>query len=251
MKISSKKKAENRRKLIRAAVDLIIEKGFKAATMRGIAKKAGMGEATIYNYFPTKESILYAYYEDHFQDCIQKLQSIDGFNQYSFQEQLQTFFETSLDFLLPDREFISHSFKAIFLSMSHNFKQLKQSRLIFFNILDDIFQAAIEVDEIPDQVFQEIIYQLFFDFYIGIVIYWLKDSSEQFSDTTILLDKSFDLTCSALKMGIFNKAFDMAIFLFKNHILNRMQFVKDKMDTIHRIKREFMGDKTVERHTDK
>ncbi|MHC1712231.1 MAG: TetR/AcrR family transcriptional regulator [Solidesulfovibrio sp.] len=64
MKISEEQKRKNRDEIIRAAVDAITEKGMKGATMREIAKKAGLGDATIYNYFPTKEAIVYAYYED-------------------------------------------------------------------------------------------------------------------------------------------------------------------------------------------
>ena len=241
MKINAKQKAENRRKIIRAAVEAIIEKGYKSATMRCIAKSAGLGEATIYNYFPTKESILYAYYLEHFENCIEQLLSIEDFNKYAFQEQLQTFFEFSLELLLPDREFVGKSFKVIFFSMSHNIKHLKPIRTQFINIVDDIFQAAIEVGEIPDQVFQEIIYQLFFDYYVGIVTYWLNDTSEQFKDTTLFLDKSMDLTCTVLKTNLFNKCSDLAVFLFKNHVLNRMHFAKDKIDTVDRIKRMFTG----------
>ncbi len=241
MKINAKQKAANRSKIIRTAVEAIIEKGYKSATMRSIARSAGLGEATIYNYFPTKESILYAYYLEHFENCIEQLQSIEDFNKYAFQEQLQTFFECSLELMLPDREFVGKSFNVIFFSMSHNFKHLKPIRTQFINIVDDIFKAAIEVGEIPDQVFQEIIYQIFFDYYVGIVIYWLKDTSEHFNDTTLFLDKSMDLTCTVLKTDLFNKCCDLAIFLFKNHVLNRMHFANDKIDTVDRIKRAFTG----------
>jgi AcrR family transcriptional regulator len=54
----------------------MIEKGFKSATMREIARRSEIGDTTIYNYFPNKESILYAYYEDHFLSCAEKLKNI-------------------------------------------------------------------------------------------------------------------------------------------------------------------------------
>ncbi len=241
MKITAKQKAENHRKIIKATVEAIIEKGYKSATMRCIAKSAGLGEATIYNYFPTKESILYAYYLEHFDNCIEQLLSIEDFNKYTFQEQLQIFFESSLELLLLDREFVGESFKIIFFSMSHNFKHLRPIRTQFVNIVDDIFQSAIEVGEIPDQVFQEIIYQFFFDYYVGIVTYWLSDTSEQLEDTTLFLDKSMDLACTVLKTNLFNKCSDLLVYLFKNHVLNRMHSAKDKIDTVHKIKRAFTG----------
>ena len=56
MKISKKQQKENRTKIIAATVDLVISKDLKSATMREIARKAGVGDATIYNYFSTKEA---------------------------------------------------------------------------------------------------------------------------------------------------------------------------------------------------
>ena len=117
MKISQKQRKKNRRKIIAASVDLMTEKGFKAATMREIARRSEIGDATIYNYFPTKESILYAYYEDHFLECSEKLVAIEDFNTYSFQEQVQTYFETSLTLFLQDREFVDLSYKTVFFSL--------------------------------------------------------------------------------------------------------------------------------------
>ena len=54
MKISNKQKMINRKKIIGVAVDIMVDNGFKSATMRAIAKEAEFGDATIYNYFPTK-----------------------------------------------------------------------------------------------------------------------------------------------------------------------------------------------------
>jgi AcrR family transcriptional regulator len=241
MKISNEQKKENRKKMIRAAVSLMIDKGLKNTTMRTIAKDAGLGEATIYNYFPTKESILFAYYEEKLMSGIENLKKIPEFNKYNFQEQLQTYFETMLELFLPDREFVALSIRPVFFSISSDFKRLKKSRDLFFSVLDDIFQAAIEVEEIPELYFKEITYQFFWDYFIGMVFYWLKDRSDNFTDTSLLLDKTMDLACVFIKTGVGNKLFDIASFLFKSQIVSRMDFLRDRIDTIHKIKREFMG----------
>lgn len=241
MKISNKQKQKNRKKIIAIAVDVMIDKGFKDATMRAIAKKAEIGDATIYNYFPTKEAILFAYYEEKLKESIEKLRSVEKFNEFTIHEQLQTFFETQLELFLPDREFIALSFKKIFFSLNQNLDQLDAIQDVFEKIVDDIFTAAIEVKEIPEQMFQKIIYNLLWDYYVGMVIFWLSDKSEQFSDTSVMIDKTLDLFCSILKSGAVNKLFDLASYLFKSHFLNRMDRYRKRMDTIKLIKREFMG----------
>ena len=243
MKISQDQKTETRKKIISASVEIMIEKGLKNATMREIAKKAEIGDATIYNYFPTKESIIYGYYQDQFEEVIERIKKVDDFNEYNLQEQLQSFFETNLEVFLPDREFIHETFNVVFFSIGQSYSRLKPIRTLFYDVVDDIFLAAIEVGEIPEQVFGEIVYQLFWDYYIGLVTYWLNDQSDQFTDTSLFIDKSLDLAVAFLKAGILNKLFNMASFLFKNHILSRMDFFKDQVETVHRIKREFMGGK--------
>ncbi len=245
MKISKKQKLANRNKILAALVDLVIAKDLKTATMREIARTAGLGDATIYNYFPTKDAIVYAYYEDRFDQVTEALKQIPDFHTYTFQEQLQTFFETKLDLLLADREFLEKTFKTAFFTLSQDYARLRPSRDKFMAVIREIFEAAIEAGEIEDQVFLELSVQFFWEYYVGIILYWLKDDSDQFEATTLLIDKSMDLASASIRAGIGNKIFDMGIFLFKNHLLSRMDLVKERVDILHGIKRKFM-DKTDE-----
>jgi AcrR family transcriptional regulator len=240
MKISQEQKTENRKIIIRAAVDLMTEKGFKATTMRQIAKAAGVGDATIYNYFPTKETILYAYYEDHVLACIDTLKEVEAFDTFSLQEQLQTLFGTSLDLYLPDREFVSETFGPVLLSGSRDWVRVKPIRTAFLAAVNDMLAAAAEVGEIPDQVFQDLIGQFFMDAYIGVLHYWIGDTSDGFAHTTVLIDRGLDLACAMLKAGIANKLFDLAIFLFKNHVLGKLDLFVEPFKAAGKAKRRFM-----------
>lgn len=240
MKISQDQKAENRRNLIRAAVDLVIEKGGTAVTMREVARRAGVGDATIYNYFPSKEAVFFAYYEDHVQECMDRIKSMDSFHTFSLQEQLQTLFDVSLDLYLPDKEFITASFKRIWLGGSRHWGRFKPIRSRFLAAIQDIIAAAEEVGEIPEQVFQELMGQFFLDAYIAVVLYWLSDSSDGFENTTFLIDRGLDLACSMMKAGIANKIFDVAVFLFKNHVLSRMDSFAAPFKHAEKVKRRFM-----------
>ena len=132
------------------------------------------------------------------------------------------------------------TFKMTFFTLSQHYARIKPIKAKFVAIMDDLFESAIEVEEIPEQVFRELIIQFFWEYYIGVVIYWLNDRSDRFEETTVLIDKTMDLACSSIKAGIGNKIFDIGIFLFKNHILGRMELIKDHVDTIHGIKKKFM-----------
>ncbi|MHC1712228.1 MAG: hypothetical protein AB9872_08765 [Solidesulfovibrio sp.] len=173
--------------------------------------------------------------------CVERLRAIDDFNAYSLREQLQAFFETQLELLLPDREFVDVTFRGVTFSLTHDYQQLKPIRVRFFRIVADMFEAAIAVGEISDQVFLELSYQFFWDYYVGLVVYWLKDQSHQFQNTSILIDKSLDLGVAFIKADLVNKALDMASFLFRHHILDRLDGVRDRMDVVRSVKRAFTG----------
>jgi TetR/AcrR family fatty acid metabolism transcriptional regulator len=50
--------SEKRRRIITSAIKIIGEKGFQNATIAEIARDAGIGDATIYEYFENKEDML-------------------------------------------------------------------------------------------------------------------------------------------------------------------------------------------------
>lgn len=240
MKISQDQKIENRKAIIRAAVDLISEKGYKSSTMRHIARAAGVGDATIYNYFATKEAILFGYYQDHMTDCIAGLKGIEAFHTFTLQEQIQTLFETSLERYKSDREFVAKTLGRVLLRGSRDWAQVKPIREAFLAAVNDMLDAAAEVGEIPDPVFMELTCQLFMDAYIGVVHYWLADTSQGFTNTSYLIDRGVDLACAVLKAGITNKIFDFAIFMFKQHILNKMDLLMQPLKDFDHVKRRFM-----------
>jgi hypothetical protein len=100
--------------------------------------------------------------------------------------------------------------------------------------------AAAEVNEIPEPVFLDLTCQLYMDAYIGVVHYWLADTSEGFANTSVLIDRGLDLSCAMLKAGIANKLFDFAVFMFKNHVLDKLDIIMEPVETASRVKRRFM-----------
>ncbi|MBU0485701.1 MAG: TetR/AcrR family transcriptional regulator [Proteobacteria bacterium] len=57
MRITEEAKNQNREKIIKAAAMLFAEKGFEETTTRDIAKAAGLATGTMFNYFPSKETM--------------------------------------------------------------------------------------------------------------------------------------------------------------------------------------------------
>jgi AcrR family transcriptional regulator len=58
--LRERKKAETRRRIAEAAQRLFGERGFQAVTVVEVARAAEVAEATLFNYFPTKEDLFYS-----------------------------------------------------------------------------------------------------------------------------------------------------------------------------------------------
>ncbi len=247
MKISANERLKIKAKLIAAAVDEIIEKGFKSATMRAIARRGGVSDATIYNYFPTKEKIIAAYFEQQQHKAIETLKNIPDFHTYSLQEQLHTLIESKFELFLPDREFVAIAFERVMQTPVASKSEMADGRALFTSCIEDMLSAAIEAGEIPEQPYQGMIPELFTDLYLGMLYYWLKDESDHFTQTTQLLDKSLDFSVSLLQSGVVAKGIDIISFLFRQH-MNSFFKLLDPLTTVVKdikTKRNFMDKKDV------
>jgi len=241
MKITQSAKEKTKIKILQSAVDLIIEKGFDNASLREMAKNAGVSNPTIYNYFPSKEKLLYAYIEQKHKESIASIQEIEDFHTYTLREQLQTLIETELELYLEDREFIIQIADMVFHASGLKMGKLYETNALFIDTVDEMLSIAIEAEEIAKPPFREHIAKLFWDYYIMVVAYWVKDDSEMFENTTQFIDHSLGLADAVLHSDILSKASDLGMFFFKTHMLNSLQKFASKKDSFNLIKRK-LGD---------
>ena len=78
----SPKNPKNRKAILKAAQSIFADKGFHAATVSDIARKAKVSEGTIYEYFSSKEELLFSIPAETIQQYLDKnleiLQHIQG-----------------------------------------------------------------------------------------------------------------------------------------------------------------------------
>ncbi|WP_298611449.1 TetR/AcrR family transcriptional regulator [uncultured Thiothrix sp.] len=245
MKINEQDKQLTKVRILAAAVDVITIRGFKNATMREIAKEAKVGDATIYNYFPTKEKVLYGYCEYVQQQVMLELKEISNFHEYSLQEQLQQLVETNLRLWLPAREFLQQVFELSFGAPVVGFTHIEETKRLFTTMVVDMLDAALEAGEIPEQPYRELLPRLFWDYMTGILAYWLKDTSEGFANTTQVIDRSMEIIANILQSGMVGKLLDLVSFLFRTHIMTHADLLKNMTQTPELVtaKRRFMEGK--------
>ena len=70
-------KPDKRELILEAAARVFGEKGFHQATVEEIAKEAGVGKGTIYQYFDSKDEIFRELHQWFIQRYLKELESLD------------------------------------------------------------------------------------------------------------------------------------------------------------------------------
>ncbi|PHZ84432.1 TetR/AcrR family transcriptional regulator [Paremcibacter congregatus] len=219
MKVSKAQKEKNRQKLILAAVALFSEKGYDQVTMKQIATQAKMADSTVYKYFANKEKFLTAYHEMVLLHSLEQARDEKQTAGFDFQEKLQYFLDIYLENLLENREFVGKSLKMMLSSPLTTLNHSFPARAALKDMVTDALTQAVAEEGFPEIPYQNAITHLMTDALFGIVLYWLKDDSEEFSDTTRMIDMALSLLTALLKSGVITKASDLATFVIKSQMM--------------------------------
>ncbi|WP_444996954.1 TetR family transcriptional regulator [Aliikangiella sp. IMCC44359] len=221
-KVSKQKQAEIRCSIIENAVELFSSQGFDGTTMKQIAREVGIGDATIYKYFASKDKLIFAYYGLKAEESVQEFLAEDELEDYTLQEKIQLLIDIYLGQLLPDREFVNDSLKMIMKSPSVLFDDVAPIRKEFVGVIQDLLIEAENTGEIVRSPFTSSIAKLANDYILAVLLYWIKDDSDEFSNTTQMVDMSLSLIIEILKTGIISKITDLASFFIKAHLFRFM-----------------------------
>jgi AcrR family transcriptional regulator len=111
MRVTAETKTATRQRILVAAQKLFAEQGFAPATTRDIARAAEIAAGTLFNYFPTKESIaLCLVTEAHAQAVVQfqARLSRESSEPLSLEEELFAHVAAALRKLKPFRKYPDH-----------------------------------------------------------------------------------------------------------------------------------------------
>lgn len=223
MKITQAQKIKNQRIIIDSAVKVFSQQGYKNATIKEIAKDSKITEPSIYNYFTNKENLVFGYFDLELQNTIEEIRHNPDFIKLNFGEKFQFFLETILESLEKNRPFIEECFQYVFVKSSiHTSSEILQQKKILTQFMREQLITSQREGTLPSSPLDEFFLGLLWDFYIGIVCYWLKDQSPSFTNTSQLIDKSMGLLDEVLKTNIANKILDILQFFVRNHLFNSL-----------------------------
>src|SRR6266436_6926166 len=103
-------KAAIRKRIVKAALSLFQSRGFDATTTKAIARKAGIAEGTVFNYFKSKEDIALHFFEQEVDQAIAAVRENPRLRKAPLEEKLFTLVHSQLEFLAPYERFIGAAF---------------------------------------------------------------------------------------------------------------------------------------------
>ena len=198
MKASTKNAGEKTRVLIlETALGLFRGSGFEVTTMRDIAAAAHVATGAAYYYFPSKEAIVSAYYDQvqrlHAEKIHEQLQGKEG-----LRERLGVVLHSKLEILKDDRKFLGALFRFTGdpshpLFVFGNGTQSQRSQSVA------IFREAIEGTGVTGEQAQLLTWVLWL-LQLAMVLYLIYDESEGQHKTHKLADGILDLVSQLVQL---------------------------------------------------
>lgn len=186
MRISEQAKQENRSRILDKAAEIFNSKGFEDSTTRDIALAAGLAAGTIFNYFPSKETLamtmvseaLVQGREDYLRRCT---------GGEDLAEELFLFVASGLRRLRPLRPFLGPVLERSLSpfprkTVCQEGETARQEHLAAVQVI----LARHGFAEAPDYVAMTMYWSL----YLGILAFWSNDTSPNQEASQALIDYS-------------------------------------------------------------
>jgi len=195
-------KREIRERIVRAALGLFQTKGFDATTTKAIARRAGIAEGTVFNYFKSKDDIALHFFEQEVDQAMAAVRENPRLRKAPLEEKLFALVHSQLEYLAHHERFIGTALIEALKpasplgAFSHRAQELRHRYLGFIEEL--IEESAPTRRRSPLTFFAP---EVFWIYYLGVLLYWLNDTSAGKQNTLAFLDRSLHVGVSMLKRG--------------------------------------------------
>lgn len=186
MRITQEAKEKNRKNILKTAAALFNEQGYEKTTTRDISRVCGLAKGTLFNYFPSKETLAMTMVAEAMEAGRQSYLKRKG-EEESLGEELFLFVASELRSLQPFRAYIGpvlESSMSVF-SKHSTCPAGEQARLSHLQTIRTILaHHDYQLDH------DSIAVILYWSLYLGVLAHWSMDISKKQQATLALLDYS-------------------------------------------------------------
>ena len=200
--VRAENKEKTRKAILRAALELFAKKGFYATTTKVVARKAGIAEGTLFNYFPTKEDLALYFFEEEQNAVVAWYNGDKQIKSAPLPEKLFAIVQHFLDRLAPYEEFIGAVYlRALSPTSKLNPTSLptQERNLRYLKFIRSVLEEAELAGEIPKV--GDLGAYSFGLVQLAMITYWLQDRSKGKEATLATLDRCLKIATHLLKKG--------------------------------------------------
>ena len=185
--------------VLSTALGMFRERGVDAVTMREIAKSAHIALGAAYYYFPSKEALVQAYYDqvqaDHFARV--SVQFAEG--KQNLPERLRIAFHSKFDILKGDRKLLGALFRYAG-EPKHQLSVLGAATKANRQQSIAVFKLAINEERLPEDI-RAVLPTALWALSMGFLLYFIYDDSPQQERTYKLIDGALELLVRLLPLA--------------------------------------------------
>lgn len=192
-KLTRTPKGEQTRELIlNSALDLLAEHGYERTTMRAIAARAGVSLGNAYHYFSSKEHLIQAFYQRTHEEHVAATTPVLE-KESSLKMRLLQVMRLKISTLEPYHQFAAALFKTAadphspLNPFAHESAPTRRESIKLFERLVVDTRARIPADLRADLPY------LLWLYHMGIILFWIHDSSARRARTLRLIDQTVEL----------------------------------------------------------
>jgi AcrR family transcriptional regulator len=198
MAAASSKAQLTRSHILSTALRVFRERGLEASTMRELAAAAGASLGSAYYYFPSKEAIIQAYYDDVQAEHARRVSAALAEKHVDLKDRLRAAFHTKLDILQGDRKLLSALFRYTgepqhpLSAVGDGTRKNRQQSMA-------VFQAALGDERFPDDI-RAVLPTALWALHMGMILYFIYDESPGQQRTRQLVDGVLSLLVRLLAL---------------------------------------------------
>jgi len=187
-----------REAILATALETFRQRGLEAATMREIAKSAGVALGAAYYYFPGKEAIVQAYYDRVQVEHLARVSAELAGGKYDLLERMRIAFRTKLDVLQGDRKLLGTLFRYTG-EPDHPLSVLGPGTRANREQSIAVFALAVGDERLPEDV-RAVLPSVLWALHLGILLYFIYDNSPGQERTRKLSDGLLQLLVRLLSL---------------------------------------------------
>jgi AcrR family transcriptional regulator len=194
-----KKSDQTRARILEAALTLFRRHGFEQATMRDIAKEAGVALGAAYYYFDSKDAIVMAFYERAQMELAPRIE--EGLsNTGTTRERVGAVIAAKFEYFRPNRSLLAAL--STHIDPQHPLSPFGETTRAIRERDISFMTRALESSKkrVPHDI-KRYLPRLLWLYQMGLILFWVYDHSPEQSRTEQLFEKSLAIVVGLVKLS--------------------------------------------------